>query len=179
MLGLLKEQAEALETEITAYVGMLKSQADSFLENREVLTALSIYEALSDSLKGHAEADASKTAIEKIESDDQLQDELKAAELAASDPLRQADSLRASAAAVEAEGRNQRVALLATESNRALQAKLRRQEETVEQWGAAREQQQPRESARAVLSGAAGGPPQQHATAAVKKKPSITLQNLF
>ena len=60
--------------------------------------------------------------------------ELKAAELAASDPLRQADSLRASAAAVEAEGRNQRVALLATESNRALQAKLRRQEETVEQY---------------------------------------------
>ena len=48
--------------------------------------------------------------------------------------MRQADSLRASAAAVEAEGRNQRVALLATESNRALQAKLRRQEETVEQY---------------------------------------------
>jgi len=65
---------------------------------------------------------------------DALLSELKAAELAASDPLRQADSLRASAAAVEAEGRNQRVALLATESNRALQAKLRRQEETVEQY---------------------------------------------
>ena len=76
-----KEQAEALETEITAYVGLLQSQADSFLENREVLTALKVYEALSDSLKGHAEADASKDAIEKIESDDGLQEELKAAEL--------------------------------------------------------------------------------------------------
>ena len=69
-----------------------------------------------------------------VQRKDALLSELKAAELAASDPLRQADSLRASAAAVEAEGRNQRVALLATESNRALQAKLRRQEETVEQY---------------------------------------------
>ena len=76
-----REQAEALEAEIATYVALLQSQADSFLENREVLTALSIYEALSDSLKGQAEADASKAAIEKIESDDGLQDELKAAEL--------------------------------------------------------------------------------------------------
>lgn len=76
-----RESAEALEGEITAYVSLLQSQADSFLEKREVLTAQSIYSALSDSLKGHTEADAAKTALEKIESDDKLQDEVKAAEL--------------------------------------------------------------------------------------------------
>jgi len=76
-----REQAESLEGEITAYVSLLQSQADGFLEAREVLTAQSIYSALSDNLKGHAEAEAAATALEKMDSDEGLQDELKAAEL--------------------------------------------------------------------------------------------------
>ena len=78
-----REEAEALEGEITAYVSLLQSQADSFLARREILTAQSIYSALSDSLKGHGEADAARAALKRIESDDRIQDELKAAELLA------------------------------------------------------------------------------------------------
>jgi len=76
-----KEEAMALETEITDYVSLLQAQADGFLESREVLTAQSIYSALGDSLKGQTEAEAAVAAMKKIDKDESLQKELKAAEL--------------------------------------------------------------------------------------------------
>jgi len=78
-----REQAEALEAEITEFISLLQTQAAGFLESREVLTAQSIYASLADSLKGHPECAAADEGLEKIESDDKLQDEVKAAELLA------------------------------------------------------------------------------------------------
>jgi hypothetical protein len=78
-----REEATALEAEITEFVSLLESQAAAFLESREVLTAQSIYASLAASLKGHPECAAADEGLEKIESDDKLQDEVKAAELLA------------------------------------------------------------------------------------------------
>ena len=78
-----RDMATELEAEITGYVSLLQSQAEGFLESREVLTAQSIYASLSDSLKGQPERAAADEGLEKIESDDKLQDEVKAAELLA------------------------------------------------------------------------------------------------
>jgi len=76
-----KEQAEALEYEIVNFISVLQVQADAFLKNRDVLTALQIYSALEDSLKGLDEAAAAKAGLAKIDGDEAYQDELKAAEL--------------------------------------------------------------------------------------------------
>jgi hypothetical protein len=75
--------AEELEAEITAYVSLLQSQADTFLASREVVTAVKIFDALAGTLKGLDESKPAKEALDKIEQDDGLQDELKAAELLA------------------------------------------------------------------------------------------------
>lgn len=78
-----KADAQALEREITDYVALLQAQADGFLESLEVLTAVSIYSGLADSLKGQPEAAAATSAMKRIDDDDGLQKELKAAELLA------------------------------------------------------------------------------------------------
>ena len=78
-----RDQAQALEGEITSFVALLQTQADGFLELREVLTAHSVYSAIADSLKGHPEAEVAASALKKIDDDDALQDELKAGQLLA------------------------------------------------------------------------------------------------
>ncbi len=75
--------ATELETEITAFVSLLESQATSFLANREVMTAVKVYEALADALKGQDEVSGPMDALAAIKQDAGLQTELKAAELLA------------------------------------------------------------------------------------------------
>jgi len=75
-----KEDAEYLAGELEAYVALLRGQAESFLKDREVLTAMEVFEALADDLRGSELGDAIAARVEEIRKDDSLQLELEAAE---------------------------------------------------------------------------------------------------
>jgi len=74
-----REEAAFLISEIEAYVQVLRDQAESFLKDRRVLTALVVLEALEEELKGTEVGDALADRLEEISKDDALTKEIDAA----------------------------------------------------------------------------------------------------
>ena len=74
-----REEAAFLVSEIEAYVQVLRDQAESFLKDRRVLTALVVLDALEAELKGTEVGDALADRLEEISQDDALTKEIDAA----------------------------------------------------------------------------------------------------
>jgi hypothetical protein len=75
-----REEADALSAEIDAHLAILKTQAESFVSSRDVLSALVVYDAIAKELGALEPGAAAQKRADEIRKDPALAKELEAAQ---------------------------------------------------------------------------------------------------